>query len=436
MTTSSNLRQGVRLVDIVALGAGMAIGVSLFSIFAPATKLAGTGLSIALLLATVPMVVFAVVYAFMGSTVPVSGASYEWPTRFVHPFVGYIIAWLRILGSTGAMVVLALVLVRHWATIVDLPLKPTIFGVFLLFYVLNVLGVSVASKAQTLLVGLLLAAMAVFVVAGAPHVDFENFTPALSTGWQGVLLAVPLLVSLYLGIETAAEIGEEIRDARRTFARGIAISIGTTLVTYGAVALVTLGTLGAPDLAASEAPLRDVAAKELGSTAAVFIIVAATLAITTSLNALLMIFSRYLFAMGRRGVLPAALARVHPRFGTPHVAATVALACCTAGLLLPTDLVFLFLAVNIPTMLKYLGTCLSAVVVARRHPELLESGGFRLGRGVVQGWAIAGILAAVAIVVAGFSADWRPYAVLGVWAVVGVGYWLVRRPALATDDSS
>jgi APA family basic amino acid/polyamine antiporter len=415
-------------VDIVTLGAGMAIGVALFSIFAPAAKLAGTGLPIALLLAVVPMIVFAVVYAFMGSAVPVSGASFEWPTRFVHPFVGYIIAWLRILGSTGAMVVLALVLVRHWTAMVDLPLKPTIFAVFLLFYVLNVLGVSVASKAQTILVGLLLVAVAVFVAAGAPHVELANFSPPLSAGWSGVLLAIPLLVSLYLGIEAAAEVGEEIRDARRTFARGIAISIVTTLAVYSAVALVALGTLGVDELTASEAPLRDVAARELGSTAALLIIVAATLAITTSLNALLMIFSRYLFAMGRRGVLPAALARVHPRFGTPHVAATVALGCCTAGLLLPTDLVFLFLAVNIPTMLKYLGTCLSAVMVARRHPELLAGAGFRPGGGAVQAWAIAGIVAASAIIVVGFSADWRPYAVLGAWAVVGVGYWIYRRP--------
>jgi APA family basic amino acid/polyamine antiporter len=429
MNAPPSLRQGIRLVDIVTLGAGLAIGVSLFSIFAPAAKLAGTGLPVAVLLATVPMVVFAVVYAFMGSTVPVSGASYEWPTRFVHPFVGYIIAWLRILGSTGAMVVLALVLVRHWSALVDLPLKPAIFGVFLLFYVLNVLGVSVASKAQTVLFGLLLAAVVVFVAAGAPRIELANFSPPLSAGWEGALLAIPLLVSLYLGVEAAAEVGEEIRDARRTFARGIAISIGTTLLIYGAVALVTLGTLGLDRLTASEAPLRDVAAQELGPAAAFFIIVAATLAIATSLNALFMIFSRYLFAMGRRGVLPSALARVHPRYGTPHVAATVALACCTAGLLLPTDLVFLFLAVNIPTMLKYLGTCLSAVMIARQQPELLESGGFRIGRGAVLAWATAGIVAALAIIIVGFSADWRPYAVLGVWAVLGIAYWLFKGDA-------
>jgi APA family basic amino acid/polyamine antiporter len=429
MNPDSGLRQGVRLVDIVTLGAGMAIGVALFSIFGPATRLAGTGLLVAVLLAAFPMVVFALVYAFMGSAVPISGASFEWPTRFVHPLVGFIISWLRILGSTGAMVVLTLVMVQHWTMLVDLPLKPTMFAVFIVFYFLNLLGVSVASRAQTLLFGVLLLAVGAFVVAGAPRVEAVNFTPPLSLGWGGALLAVPLLVSLYLGIETAAEVGEEIRDARRTFARGIAMSVGMTLLIYVAVSVVVLGTLGADTLAASRTPLLDVATVQFGAVASLFIVVVATLAITLSLNALLMIFSRYLFAMGRRGVLPAALARVHPRWGTPHVAITVAFGCCVAGLLLPANLVFLFLAVNIPTMLKYLGTCLSALNVARAHPEILQGAGFRLSRIAVMAWATVGSACAIGIVVIGYSADWRPYALLGGWAVVGVTYWIARRIA-------
>ena len=43
---SGVLRQDVRLIDIVTLGAGAAIGVAIFSIFAPATALAGPGMLI------------------------------------------------------------------------------------------------------------------------------------------------------------------------------------------------------------------------------------------------------------------------------------------------------------------------------------------------------------------------------------------------------
>ena len=78
----------------------------------------------ALALAAIPMVVFAVVYAFMGSTVPRSGASFEWPARFIHPFVGFMVAWLRIVGNTGALILLTQVLVSYVSRAVPIPQKP------------------------------------------------------------------------------------------------------------------------------------------------------------------------------------------------------------------------------------------------------------------------------------------------------------------------
>jgi APA family basic amino acid/polyamine antiporter len=45
----------------------------------------------------------------------------------------------------------------------------------------------------------------------------------------------------------------------------------------------------------------------------------------------------------------------------------------------------------------------------------------------VATWAAAGIVFAVAIIAIGYRADWRPYAVLAGWAVVGVVYWFVSR---------
>jgi APA family basic amino acid/polyamine antiporter len=423
------LKRDVRLIDIVTLGAGAAVGVAMFSIFGPATKIAGPAMLIALLLAAVPMALFAVVYAFMGSAAPSSGAAYVWHTRFLHPFAGFMIAWLRILGSAGVMVVLALVLVQHWTMLVDLPLKPTMFCLFVVFYLLNLFGVSLAARAQTVLFCLLGAVLAVLVVAGVPRIDGANFVPFLSQGWMGMLAAVPLLVSLFLGIESATEVGEEIRDVRRVISRGIAISVGVTLLIYGAVSVVVLGAVGPTELSSSNTPLLLAAEHVLGPAARYFIVLAATLAITKSLNAILIIFSRYLFAMGRDGALPAALGKVHPRWGTPHIAITAAFACCVLGLILPTDLVFLFLAVNIPTMLKYLATCLSALRVLKGHPQVYAEAGFRPDRGLLKLVSIAGVFCAVLIVAVGVEADWRPYVVMLIWAVVGVAYWFARPAA-------
>src|SRR3981081_3031927 len=94
------LRKDVRMIDIVTLGAGAATGVAIFSIFAPATALAGPGMLISMAVAAVPMCVFAFVYAFMGTADPQSGASYVWPSRYIHPFAGFRICWRRTLRTS------------------------------------------------------------------------------------------------------------------------------------------------------------------------------------------------------------------------------------------------------------------------------------------------------------------------------------------------
>jgi APA family basic amino acid/polyamine antiporter len=80
-----HLKKRVGLVGVIMLGAGTAIGVSIFSVLSPAAKVAGSGLLVTVVLAAFPMVLFAVIYSFLSSALPKSGASYEWPRRFLHP---------------------------------------------------------------------------------------------------------------------------------------------------------------------------------------------------------------------------------------------------------------------------------------------------------------------------------------------------------------
>lgn len=425
------LKQGVSLFGIVTLGAGTAIGVSIFSVIAPGAALAGPAMLLSMALAIVPMIVFAVTYAFMGSAVPVSGASYEWSRRFIHPFAGFIVGWLRIAGSTSALIVLSFVLVQYWSMAFPVPLKPAMFGILALFFLLNIAGISVAAKGQSLMVVLLLATCALLVASATGDWDPASFAPFLDSGWSGVLAAVPLMVSLFLGIETATEVGEEVRDGHRTIPLGIGLSIVLTAAIYLVVAGAAIGVLGAPRLGASEAPLLELANETLGALGMPLILVSVTVAIGTSLNALFMIFSRSLFAMGRSGILPGPLKRVHKRLGTPHVAITTAFGFCCLGLLLPSNLVFLFLAVNIPTLLKYGATCVAATRLVSRHAEIHGSAAFRLRPAVISTWAWAGAACALILILLGLSADWRPYAVLGGWTFAGVLWFRLRRERIA-----
>lgn len=424
-TAGPTLKRQVGLAGVVMFGAGTAIGVSIFSVLAPAAKAAGSGLLIAVLIAALPMILFATIYSFLSSALPKSGASYEWPRRFIHPAAGFLIAWLRVLSNVGVIVVLAMVLVSYLQSVIALPLKPAMAAIVTAVFVLNFIGVSVAAKAQTAMMLVLLAALALFVAYGAPLASTATIGPLTATGWTAIATAVPLMISLFLGIESAAEIGEEVRDAQRTIPRGIALAILLTAVVYVAVSATALGLIGPQKLAASAAPLLDAAKASMGSWAAPVILTAAVVSILKTLNATALVFSRAIFAMGRAGALPSALGDIHPRFGTPYKALLVAYIAAMLGLFLPQSLTFLLLAVNIPTMLKYMSSSLSAVRIAQHHPDIYERAVFRPSRSAVIALGIAGITAGTLILIAGLGADWRPYALIGGWAMLGLLYWLI-----------
>ena len=81
---ASQLRRDMTIADVVALGVSASVGVSIFSVFSPATQLAGPAVLLALALGLVPMCVFLVVYSVLAAVAPTSGSSFVWPARFVH----------------------------------------------------------------------------------------------------------------------------------------------------------------------------------------------------------------------------------------------------------------------------------------------------------------------------------------------------------------
>lgn len=425
--TDAKLARGIDLWGVVALGLGTAVGVSIFSAVAPAARIAGPAMLLSALLAALPMYLIAVSYAFLGSACPASGASFVWPARFLHPAWGFYIGWARIVANVGAIVVLALVLVRYASMLVPLPTRPTMLGVLLLALIANLFGVHIATRVQKiLLVGMLLL-FAVFITwGGTTAVDTARLQPLFPHGAHGMIAATPLLMGLFFGIEAATEAGAEVTDSRRTIPLGIALSIGSATLLYLAVGFVALGVLGGDALGASEAPILDAAKRFMGPAATPLIVLAAVLSIGKSLNALFAMFSRSLYAMGVAGMLPSALGRAHPRWQTPHVALIAVFLLGCIGLLLPMELTFLFLSVNIPNLLKYASICLAAARVVERHPDVYDAAAFKFGRRAMRSLGYAGAACATILIFVGLEADWRPYVLLLLWTLCGWCYLSIQ----------
>jgi amino acid transporter len=108
------------------------------------------------------------------------------------------------------------------------------------------------------------------------------------------------------------------------------MGVATVVSVYFGLQLVTEGVLGAELPRQTVTPLAATAEQLLGPWGRTLLLGAVSLSIFALVNGDLLLSPRCLYAAAKDGLLPAPLAKVHPRFHTPHVAIAVfATIACT-----------------------------------------------------------------------------------------------------------
>jgi APA family basic amino acid/polyamine antiporter len=192
----------------------------------------------------------------------------------------------------------------------------------------NLTGIKVSGRIQTIIVSMTLFSLTVFGLLGLPHTNVANLSPFLPTGLSGVLQAALLAFLAFGGFDMVAAAGEEIDQPSRNLPLAILSTLGIVLVMYLFVTYVAVSVLPWQTLGSSTAPLADSAVLFLGPIGRWLVSGVALLTTAATANAILVTLSRVSFAMARDGLLPKSIDSVHPQNGTPYIAVLV-----SAGLL-------------------------------------------------------------------------------------------------------
>lgn len=193
----------------------------------------------------------------------------------------------------------------------------------------KVLGVALASEAGILLI----LAVAILVIGGPEGIDLHSFKPSsiFAGNSTGAMFAV--VFGAFLGFESTAIYTEEARDPRRTVPRAIYLAIGFLGVFYTFVAWTIYLTYGRSEVVL--AAVTDPAGLVFGALeiyVGPWAVLLCEILIVISAFASALAFHntaiRYLHTLGREGLLPTKLARVHPTHGSPS-SANVVLALLT-----------------------------------------------------------------------------------------------------------
>jgi APA family basic amino acid/polyamine antiporter len=430
------LKRSISLVHLVGIEIGQSIGAGIFALTGLALARTGPSLPLAFLAAAVPVGLAMAVLAMLGSGQPISGGTYYYGARYFSPVASFTGIWAYLLGAVLGMFPLYALTGAGFlrAVFPGLPLVPTALALLFLFYLTNLLGARIAMWVQAVLVGVLLAALLMFVAAGLPRVQALHFVPLFPGGVGGFAVASSLLTFTVLGANAAVELGDEIIEPRRNIPRSFLISIPAVVAIYAAIGVVAAGI--APWQQAADSPLAEVAARFLqGFPYLFFLLGGGFLAVVTTLNATYLWGTKSLLLVVEDGLLPRGLAAVNRRFGTPHWMLTFifvisALSLVAAGSRVETFAIFASLG-GIIIFIPVMG---AAFRLRRRFPEVYERSGVRL-RGAWYYLAPAGglllCLLAIAILLVDLSSrpqGWWFFAVFLVWLAGGALFaWLRRR---------
>lgn len=379
-------------------------------------------------------------YAELGAVFPRAGGQYVYLRDGWHPLAGFLYGWaLLALIESGAIAAVAITFATYALRLVnrpDIAPVPLAVAAVVLLSIVNILGVKPGSRVLNVLVVLKVAALAVLIGAGMFAPAHEGWwTAARETvgGSSTTVVAfgaalVPILFA-YGGWQNANYVAEEIENPRRNLPLSIIGGTVAVVIIYVAVNAIYIRALGLEGLAATTTPASKAAEMMFGGMGDRFVTAAIAISTFGFLDLGILAPTRVYYAMAADGVFFPALAKLHPKYGTPWLAITIQSTwTCVLALTgryeqLLNYVVFadwIFFGLTVATVLVFR----RSFPLDRRQPDSYRTPGYPYLQ-------IAFVIVAAAVVCSVVWADpgsaWRGALLLA--AGIPVYYWFVGRRA-------
>lgn len=424
------LKRSLGALNLVLLGIGCIIGTGIFVLTGhAAAEFAGPGIMISFVITGLLCAFVGLCYAELASALPVSGSAYSYTYASMGEGAAWIMGLLLLLeyglaastvavGWSGYFVSLMHDIGVHVPAaltaapgvevkdaagnvvgtgIVNLPALVAIALVTLLL----VRGVTESATVNNIIVAIKVTVVVLFIVIGFRYVDTHQWSPLVPAeiparpagtdmsvwaqigralkdvvtantehkyGLGGVIHAAAVIFFAYLGFEAVSTAGAESRNPAKDMPIGIlgALTICTILyiLTCGVlVGVVPYAQLDVP------APIA-LAADKMGLAWFSYVVKIGAIAGLSSVMLVLMYGqTRVFYTMSRDGLLPSALAKVHPTFRTPWINTLIvgAAAMLAAGFL---SLDALSDVTNVGSLAAFALVCITVIYLRVTHKDM------------------------------------------------------------------
>ncbi|HEX3834492.1 MAG TPA: amino acid permease [Solirubrobacteraceae bacterium] len=408
----------------------------------------------------------AATYAEATAMYPEAGGSSSFARHAFNEFWSFFAAWAQMLNYTITIAISAF-FVPHYLGGLFFPfLKHSpgdiVFGigVVITLCAINIVGVTEAATLNILLAVTDFATQLLLVVIGgvlvfSAHTLIHNIHIGTAPTWKNFLIAIPVGMIAYTGIETISNMAEEAKDETKTIPKAINRVVIAVFAIYAALPAVALSALPVVKvnghyqtlLGVSEAkggfagdpvlgivkhlhlgPLQHAGEIYVGLLAATILFIAT--------NAGIIGVSRLVYSMGLHRQVPESLRRLHPRFRTPWIGIILfgGIACLT---IIPGQATFLGNMYAFGAMLSFTIAHLAVIRLRIKEPEATRPyrgpGTLRIAGRPLPVFALLGGLGTF-LAFATVTVLHLPVAAAGVgWLAIGILVYVIYRHRQGLD---
>ncbi|MEE4608721.1 MAG: APC family permease [Desulfobacteraceae bacterium] len=375
------LDRPIGLAGGVALVVGGVIGMGIYALIAAVGAQAGSALWVAFAVAIIVSAVGVAPLIQIASALPRAGGGYLYTSRLMNPLLGTLTSSWAILGGASCTAMVALGMAGYVVPYLpfDLPLRVAAVLLPLAFFGLYLFGLRLAASLQMIMAAQLIIALGIYGVVGAGANDLR-FSLALPQGVGGLIMAVILCYSVCMGFQVIAEMGEEMKNARRNIPLSLLIGGSLVLVIYILVGTVFISSIPYEfdTIRSMTAPLMDTGKTFLPDFWVTFLSLGALSAGLTSFNAGAIALPRELFSQARDGVMPAFLGRIDRRTRTPLNAVGVYFAFTILLVLMGQSIDFYGVMTAVGILMMTAMIAVAGVRLPKRFPERYATAYFKI----------------------------------------------------------
>lgn len=355
-TGSHTLKRTLGAGGLVALGIGAIIGAGLFSITGmAAANHAGAAITISFVVAALGCLFAGLCYAEFASMIPVAGSAYTYSYATMGEFIAWIIGWDLVLEYAVGAATVGISWSRYLVKFLEgfnvhLPQELTVGPwdggiinlpavlIIVLISLLLIKGTKESAFVNSIIVGLKVTVVLVFIILGWQYINNDNYTPYIPDntgsfgefGFSGIIRAAAIVFFAYIGFDAVSTAAQEAKNPKRDMPIGILGSLFICTILYILFAHVMTGVTSYSTFAGKDgiAPVA-VAIEHMGKTDAAgvlrpdypwlnrAIVVAILGGYASVILVMLMGQSRVFFSMSKDGLIPRIFSTVNPKTQTP-----------------------------------------------------------------------------------------------------------------------